>query len=358
MIVSYLINKLGMNFDAPSPWGIYFQDSATPLPEGSGKSLMGSKLPNSGNLLKLLVLSRIWKYMSGWSNYSGIVTSQEMIERKMDNRGSKSNISENIFVKVQRVDGNCIISRNIMLRYTLMGFERSYRNKIPTTLLVNNIKYYSTSSINDSRENNTNLIIDPNFLTGFTDAEGSFVLSITKSDNVKSGWVIKPRFSISLHKKDRFVLEAIKNYLGVGEIYTQGTDSIQYRVFSIKDLQLVIDHFDKYPLISQKFGDYSLFKQAYLLLINKEHLTPEGLLKIIAIRASINNGLSESLKEAFPRIIPVMRPERNNISIYNPQWLAGFTSGEGSFGVKVRKAKVNSKGIYWIDLPNQSTCSW
>jgi hypothetical protein len=122
-----------------------------------------------------------------------------------------------------------------------------------------------------------------------------------------------------LHKKDRFVLEAIKNYLGVGEIYTQGTDSIQYRVFSIKDLQLVIDHFDKYPLISQKFGDYSLFKQAYLLLINKEHLTPEGLLKIIAIRASINNGLSESLKEAFPGIIPVMRPERNNISIYNPQ---------------------------------------
>jgi len=345
VIVSYLINKLGMNFDAPSPWGIYFQDSATPLPEGSGKSLMGSKLPNSGNLLKLLVLSRIWKYMSGWSNYSGIVTSQEMIERKMDNRGSKSNISENIFVKVQRVDGNCIISRNIMLRYTLMGFERSYRNKIPTTLLVNNIKYYSTSSINDSRENNTNLIIDPNFLTGFTDAEGSFVLSITKSDNVKSGWVIKPRFSISLHKKDRFVLEAIKNYLGVGEIYTQGTDSIQYRVFSIKDLQLVIDHFDKYPLISQKFGDYSLFKQAYLLLINKEHLTPEGLLKIIAIRASINNGLSESLKEAFPGIIPVMRPEINNISIYNPQWLAGFTSGEGSFGVKVRKAKENSKAF-------------
>ena len=332
--------------DAPVAWGIYFQDSATPLPEGSGKSLLlGSKLPNSGDPLKLLVLSHIWKYMSGWSNYSGIVTSQEMIERKMGNRGSKSNINENMFVKEQRVDGNCIISRNIMLRYTLTGFERSYRNRIPTTLLANNIKFYSTSSINDSRESNTNLIIDPKFLTGFTDAEGSFVLSITKSDNVKSGWVIKPRFSISLHKKDRFILEAIKNYLGVGEIYTQGIDSVQYRVFSIKDLQLVIDHFDKYPLISQKFGDYSLFKQAYLLLINKEHLTPEGLLKIIAIRASINNGLSEPLKEAFPGIIPVIRPNRNIISINNPQWLAGFTSGEGSFGVKVRNAKENSRAI-------------
>lgn len=328
--------------DAPVAWGIYFQDSATPqiLPEGSGKSLMGCKLPNSGDALKLLILSHIWKYMSGWTNYSGIVTSQEMIEKEMGYRGSKSNISENIFVKEQRVDGNCIISKNIMLRCTLMGFERSYRNKIPTNLLVNNIKFYSTSSIN-----NTNLIIDPNFLTGFTDAEGSFVLSITKSDELKSGWVIKPRFSISLHKKDIFVLEAIKNYLGAGNIHKQDTDSIQYRVSSIKDLQLVIDHFDKYPLISQKFADYSLFKQAYLLLVNKEHLTPEGLLKIIEIKASINNGLSEALKEAYPSVIPVMRPERKNLSAQaiNPQWLAGFTSGEGSFGVKVRKAKENSK---------------
>ena len=28
------INNLIMNFDAPSPWGIYFQDSATPQLEG------------------------------------------------------------------------------------------------------------------------------------------------------------------------------------------------------------------------------------------------------------------------------------------------------------------------------------
>ena len=49
-----------------------------------------------------------------------------------------------------------------------------------------------------------------------------------------------------MHKKDIFVLEAIKNYLGAGNIHKQDTDSIQYRVSSIKDLQLVIDHFDKY----------------------------------------------------------------------------------------------------------------
>jgi heme/copper-type cytochrome/quinol oxidase subunit 2 len=30
----YFLNKFTMGFDAPSPWGIYFQDSATPQMEG------------------------------------------------------------------------------------------------------------------------------------------------------------------------------------------------------------------------------------------------------------------------------------------------------------------------------------
>ena len=30
----YFVNKFTMSFDAPSPWGIYFQVSATPQMEG------------------------------------------------------------------------------------------------------------------------------------------------------------------------------------------------------------------------------------------------------------------------------------------------------------------------------------
>ncbi len=78
-----------------------------------------------------------------------------------------------------------------------MGFERNYQNKILTTQLVNK-RSYSTSFTKNSRANNNHdLIIDPHFLTGFADAESSFVLSITKSNplppkggrgnNVKSG---------------------------------------------------------------------------------------------------------------------------------------------------------------------------
>lgn len=342
--------------DAPRPWGIYFQDSAAPLYKWSGKSLMGIKLPNSGKVLELQVLSYVRKGRSGWTNHSCMVISLKASEKNMGDRGSKSAMCNNIVVKEQRVNGSWCGSLfgtrassnfglRIHLRYTLMDFERNYQIKILTTQLVNK-RSYSTSSTNDGiAGNNHNLKIDPHFLTGFVDAEGSFVLSITKSNNVKSGWVIKPRFKIHLHKKDLFVLEAIQNFIGVGKIYVTNAGSVEYRVFSIKELKVVWDHFDKFPLISQKYGDYFLLKQAYQLLINREHLTPEGLRKVISIKASINNGLSEPLKKAFPDVTFAIRPTKENISICNPQWLAGFTSGEGWFGVKVRNPDGKSKAF-------------
>jgi hypothetical protein len=73
---------------------------------------------------------------------------------------------------------------------------------------------------------------------------------------------------------------------GVGNITKQGKDMIQYRVSSVKDLQVIIDHFDKYPLITQKLADYILFKQAFELVKRKEHITTIGLNQIVAIKAS------------------------------------------------------------------------
>lgn len=67
-----------------------------------------------------------------------------------------------------------------------------------------------------------------------------------------------------MHKKDRELLELTQVYFnGVGNITKQGKDSIQYRVSSLKDLAVIIDHFDNYPLITQKRADYELLKQAF-----------------------------------------------------------------------------------------------
>ena len=84
-------------------------------------------------------------------------------------------------------------------------------------------------------------------------------------------------FSISLHEKDRKLLEQIKIYFGPGggQIYKHGEKSIQYRVLSIKDMPVIISHFYLYPLMSKKSVTYKLFKLAFNLFINKEHLTNE-----------------------------------------------------------------------------------
>lgn len=46
-----------------------------------------------------------------------------------------------------------------------------------------------------------------------------------------------------------------------------------------------------------------------VLMKSKEHLTPEGLRQIVAIKAAMNRDLSEKLNSAFPDVVPVERPE-------------------------------------------------
>jgi hypothetical protein len=55
-----------------------------------------------------------------------------------------------------------------------------------------------------------------------------------------------------LHENDRALLELIKAFFGVGSITQQGQKSVQYRVTSIKELKVIISHFEKYPLMTKK----------------------------------------------------------------------------------------------------------
>ena len=87
---------------------------------------------------------------------------------------------------------------------------------------------------------------------------------------------------------------------------------------------------------------------------NKEHLRTEGLNKLIAIKASLNIGLSDKLKTAFPKVVPVNRPIVPNQNIPDPMWLAGFTSGEGCFLVNIKQSKTISLG-YQTSLRFQIT---
>ena len=92
---------------------------------------------------------------------------------------------------------------------------------------------------------------------------------------------------------------------------------VSFKVY-YKDLAILIDHLDNYPLITKKRADFELFKRVLELKNRQEHLTPEGLIKIISIKASMNKGLSEDLQTAFPNVIPVSRPIVDVTTIPDP----------------------------------------
>lgn len=90
--------------------------------------------------------------------------------------------------------------------------------------------FYSTSSKN-SNNIKSSLPLDPNWVTGFTDAEGYFTVKTYKSKAHSFGWRIQPEFGIGLHKKDEALLQRIQKYFGVGTIYTD-RDYVVYAVRS------------------------------------------------------------------------------------------------------------------------------
>jgi hypothetical protein len=111
-----------------------------------------------------MVPSYIRKGISGWINYSCRVTSHKISENEMDYRGSKS--VKLFTVKEQRVDDSYLNRINLRLRCTLTGFESSYQFKILSKQLKNH-KTFSTI--------NTQPKLNSWFVTGFFDAESSFI---------------------------------------------------------------------------------------------------------------------------------------------------------------------------------------
>jgi len=183
--------------------------------------------------------------------------------------------------------------------------------------------------------------LHPQWVTGFTDGEGSFSISAWKSQT-KTGWKFKHLFTIAVHKKDQMILELIKSFFGgYGEIYKHGKDSLQYIVASKKELRIIIDHFNKYPLLTQKQADFELFKQAVEIMERKEHLTLEGVQKIVGLRNIMNKGLTSAkgaeLKLALPSIDYVQRPLVIDPEIMDSNWVTGFVAAEGCFFVSIFK---------------------
>ena len=74
-------------------------------------------------------------------------------------------------------------------------------------------------------------------------------------------------------------------------------------------------------------------------------MTLEGLQKILAIKGSLNLGLSDEIKINFPNIRTIERPLVALPKIIDPNWISGFTSGDGCFHVRFKKSTKSKLGV-------------
>jgi hypothetical protein len=92
-----------------------------------------------------------------------------------------------------------------------------------------------------------------------------------------------------VHTRYLALLLKLKLYFGVGKIRTDEDGTSVYSLGSLKYIiGILIPHFTKFPLIIQKQAYFLLFKMIVEMNNRKEHLTKEGLRKIVSIKASLN----------------------------------------------------------------------
>lgn len=91
------------------------------------------------------------------------------------------------------------------------------------------------------------------WLSGFTEAEGSF--SMTEGAGL--------RYSIG-QKNDKYLLEAIKKKFGTpAQVGGPKAGFYHLGMGGKSSLKLVIDHFEKYPLLGEKAIKFAIFREKY-----------------------------------------------------------------------------------------------
>lgn len=138
---------------------------------------------------------------------------------------------------------------------------------------------------------------DNSWLTGFTESDGHFGIKYVEGKS-KSGVMKRARsehvtlkYRLDQRAYDRPTSLSMLPFMEKLAIFLDcpvktyssnktNTEVLSLTVSAIGKLELLVNYFDKYPLIGDKHNDYKKWRIVYDMIIAKEHLSPEGRLKI------------------------------------------------------------------------------
>lgn len=99
---------------------------------------------------------------------------------------------------------------------------------------------------------------------------------------------VLPEFRIVQHKRDVKLLYAIKTFFGHGMVVSdKSKDSLvyEYRVRKFDTLyDVIVPFFESNKLLTSKRFNFLAFRDVILMMKQQEHITEDGLSKIIAIK--------------------------------------------------------------------------
>lgn len=162
-------------------------------------------------------------------------------------------------------------------------------NKIRTTSKFNQIsqnilikpKYFEFSQTFTLNLNTSN-DLNNHWLAGFSDADASFQIKILNRNNRTE---VRLNYQIDQRNKENLIL--IQGYLGGNIGYRQNTDTYYYGSTSFGSAYKVIKYFDHFQMLSTKHINYLKWRKAYLLVLNRDHLTESGVTKIQKLKSTM-----------------------------------------------------------------------
>lgn len=114
--------------------------------------------------------------------------------------------------------------------------------------------------------------LDNAWLSGFSDAEGCFTITIKKITGFSIRFILSQK-----HESNLTILSKLILLFSAGNIENHyHLDNYSYVVSGLKNCSKIIEsnYFSKYKLKTNKNNSYFLWKELYYRLLNKDHLNP------------------------------------------------------------------------------------
>jgi hypothetical protein len=192
-----------------------------------------------------------------------------------------------------------------MLRYSLCNEDQIREPDLPES-------YSSENS--SAAENQQERLIKIGWITGYVDGEGCFSINLIRQPHrhnrrgYETGFQVAHEFAVTQGASSVDSLHLLMKFFGVGNVYinkrydNHKEHMYRYCVRGRKDLvKAIIPFFDQYPLRTSMQCNFLKFAECISLMETNDHLTRNGLIRIVKIAETMNH------KKPRTEIIRILR---------------------------------------------------